>query len=358
MRLTGNKGEWSELYTLLRLLETGRLYAADDKLQIIDDIYFPVLKIFRDGEDGSGNEKVTYEVCEPQKKVSLYVGDEKVTELAQSELGRDARLLLWAIKAGGDRAFKIQGADKIMERLHCAKIKAPGSEKADIVVQIHDANTGYKPVVGFSIKSDLGSAPTLLNASEATNFAYECSGISDAEAAEINAIATRNKILDRMEKIGARMKYARVNNSVFENNLLLVDSLMEDIVAEMLLYYYRGEASSLSDLASLLEKRNPLGVKKKGYYTYKLRKLLSAVALGMVPSKPWSGKDEANGGYIIVCKNGECLAYHIYNRDQFEQYLLNNTKLERGSTTRHKFAVIYEVEGKRFVNLNLQIRFK
>ena len=33
MKLSGNKGEWSELYVLLKLLSTGELYAADEKLQ-------------------------------------------------------------------------------------------------------------------------------------------------------------------------------------------------------------------------------------------------------------------------------------------------------------------------------------
>ena len=55
--------------------------------------------------------------------------------------------------------------------------------------------------------------------------------------------------------------------------------------------------------------------------------------------------------------NGEVLAYHIYNRDAFEKYLLNNTKFERGSTGKHGFATLYMENGKRYINLNLQIRF-
>ena len=47
-----------------------------------------------------------------------------------------------------------------------------------------------------------------------------------------------------------------------------------------------------------------------------------------MPSKEWDGHDEANGGYIIVSSDGDVLAYHIYNRDYFEKYLLDNTKLQ------------------------------
>ena len=46
--LSGNKGEWSEVYVLLRLLANGKIYAADSELQIINDIYFPIIKIIRE----------------------------------------------------------------------------------------------------------------------------------------------------------------------------------------------------------------------------------------------------------------------------------------------------------------------
>lgn len=48
----------------------------------------------------------------------------------------------------------------------------------------------------------------------------------------------------------------------------------------------------------------------------------------------------------------------IYNRDYFEKYLLDNTKLERGSTGKHSFASLYKEDKKMYINLNLQVRFK
>ncbi len=56
------------------------------------------------------------------------------------------------------------------------------------------------------------------------------------------------------------------------------------------------------------------------------------------------------------------LAYHLYNRNYFEDYLLKNTKYDTPSTTRHGFGEVYEedVDGKTLslIKLNLQIRFK
>lgn len=71
-------------------------------------------------------------------------------------------------------------------------------------------------------------------------------------------------------------------------------------------------------------------------------------------SEFFHGKD---GGYVIVKDDGEVLAYHIYNRDAFEGYLLKNTKFERGSTGKHGFATLYRENDKMYINLNLQVRF-
>lgn len=148
-----------------------------------------------------------------------------------------------------------------------------------------------------------------------------------------------------------------MKNKVFSGNLMLIDTYMEEIIAHLLLLYYQNQATDSDKLIRIIEEQNPLGYPRKGIYAYKFKKFLCSIALGMMPSKEWDGHDEANGGYVIVKDNGEVLAYHIYNRDAFEKYLLNNTKFERGSTGKHGFATLYMENGKRYINLNLQIRF-
>jgi HpaII restriction endonuclease len=81
------------------------------------------------------------------------------------------------------------------------------------------------------------------------------------------------------------------------------------------------------------------------------------VALGMTPGKEWDGFTKTHGGYIIVKEDGEIVCYHLYNRDEFQEYLYNNTRLETPSTSRHKFGSIYTENGSRYIKLNLQIRF-
>lgn len=47
MALTGNKGEWSEIYTLFKLLGDGVVYAGDQNLNKIQDLFYPIIMILR-----------------------------------------------------------------------------------------------------------------------------------------------------------------------------------------------------------------------------------------------------------------------------------------------------------------------
>ena len=49
------------------------------------------------------------------------------------------------------------------------------------------------------------------------------------------------------------------------------------------------------------------------------------------------------------------LCYHLFNRNEFENYLVKNTKFETASTSRHQFGSIYKENGKYYLKLNLQM---
>lgn len=268
MKLSGNKGEWSELYVLLKLLSTGELYAADEKLQKIKDVYYPILKIIRQEDE---NKHLEYVIVSEEQGIEIHWNAEIIRSITQKEMAKRAAYLYEKIVEGGSRAFEIPGSDTIMNELACTKISAPSTDKTDITMQIHDINTGYEPICGFSIKSELGSAPTLLNASGATNFVYEVSGISDELAEQINAIDSKTKILDRIQMIteNGTMKYSHMKNKVFSGNLMLIDTYMEEIIAHLLLLYYQNQATDSDKLIRIIEEQNPLGYPRKGIYAYK-----------------------------------------------------------------------------------------
>lgn len=86
--LTGNKGEWSEIYVLLKLLADGKIYAADSELNKLENIYFPIIKIIREENKGEIKEYLTGE------KISIYVNGTKVKELSASEFKIESQSLL------------------------------------------------------------------------------------------------------------------------------------------------------------------------------------------------------------------------------------------------------------------------
>lgn len=356
--LKGNKGEWSEIFVFLKLLVEGKIYAADERLNKIEKMYFPVLKILREEKEDSVYEYLI------DKKIRIYFNGKEMKRIEKAEVENISDELISVLKNKKIKSsFSVENVEKFMDEIFCTKISAPSGKKKDILMQIRDIATGYENIVGFSVKSELGAAPTLLNASKATNFVYSIP--------KTNNLLCINKINNMFNEKGKRdvksrvkrifeeneLKFLKTNNETFSNNLVLIDSFMDSILSKMLIYYYKDDITKCEDLIKKIEEENPLNFGNKYAYRYKFKKFLAAIALGMKPSEEWNGIDEVTGGYIIVTETGNVVAYHIYNRNFFEEYLLLNTKFETASTSRHGFGEVYEKNGNQYFNLNLQIRF-
>ena len=362
----GNKGEWSEMYVFLRLIADGRIYGADGDVRKKDDIYYDIIRIVRQEDKDS----LDYVISDDGKTAEIKSGDQVLLKIERSVFKEEADYLLDTIKASKGPSFASARTQAFMDSIRCFKIKARSSDKSDITIQIHDFRTNMDPTLGFSIKSKLGHPSTLLNAGRTTNMLFILNGYKPSPLGEQvdfdletgNLGPTLSERYSAIVRNGITFDYVRSDNETFENNLVMVDSNMPMIVAEMLKLHYINGISSIKEQADRLEKDNPLGFKASSsqpLYQYKIKKFLAAVALGMKPATPWDGLDNATGGYIIVKEDGEVLCYHVYNRNDFEDYLFKNTKLDTPSTTRNGFSEIYKgVDGKYYVKLNLQIRFK
>lgn len=311
-RMSGNKGEWSELYAFMKLLSQGRVYAANEKVEKIEEVYYPILKIMR--------EEVKDEVIDyiiKDDNVDIKMQSNTLLSVPRTEFDDNAALLLQEIE-NNSGSFEVEEIANFANGIKVTKIKAPSADTTDISMQIKDIHTNFIRNVGFSIKSEIGHAPTLMNAGQATNFIYKVKGITSEQATEVNAIDTRTKIKDRLSKIsefGGTIEYYGMNHDGFKRNLIMVDSSMPEIIGNMLLYFYTEDVKDCDKLVGMLGKRDPLNYGDAMMYTYKFKKFLCSCALGMKPVKAWDGLDEANGGYIIVKADGEILAYHIYNRN-------------------------------------------
>ncbi len=355
----GNKGEWSEIYVLLKLLGDGKLFSGNEHFQIIEDFFFPIIKIIR---------------FESGKKLEFAVEDEiiLITEneiflkkISISTFKEKATFLLKKIQKNHKGTFAVSEIEAFLHELNCLTLKAKSSKKTDITIIIHDFRTNRQPILGFSIKSQLGGASTLLNAGKTTNFIYQINNLnlSNDQILEINSINSTSKIKDRVREIinrGGSFEFIRTEKITFANNLFLIDSKLPEILATILYDFFTSKRSKIEDLVSQITSTNPLNFdtsNKHEFYEYKIKRFLTDIALGMMPSKVWNGKYDATGGYIIIKNNGDLLCYHLYNKNIFEDYLAHNTKLETSSSTRYDYGTIYKKEENLYFKLNLQIRF-
>lgn len=259
-------------------------------------------------------------------------------------------------------SFEIPEISQLAQNISYTNLKANSSSKTDITLMIHDYKTGFQTETGFSIKSRLGSPATLLNASRATNFEYKISNkkLSNHEVMTFNNISNFKEKFQYLNEIGADIMFNRVCSKVFEYNLKLVDTGLPEVIASLLKKSFSSSNRIITDLTHLIAEENVFSIPEDEaltFYSYKVKELLTNIALGMVPAKNWNGVYETTGGYIIVKEDGDVLCYHVYNRNEFRDYLFLNTKLEVGSTNRHEFGLIEEIDGEQFLNLNLQIRF-
>ena len=71
IRGSKNKGDWSEFYALLYLLGTKKLYAADEDLEKLEELFFPILNIMR-------NEK---QIDNSMRRIDFVVKDDNLIEV-------------------------------------------------------------------------------------------------------------------------------------------------------------------------------------------------------------------------------------------------------------------------------------
>lgn len=356
--ISGNKGEWSEIYALFKLLGDKQLFLGDKDIEKLEGLVYPIIKILRSENNGNFEYSIKDEII-------LVSGDEQVLKIPIEQFKIKAIFLLNAIKENRERTFSVPEIEEFMHSINCISLKASSSAKTDITIVVHDQRTNQQPTLGFSIKSQLGSPSTLLNAGKTTNFIFRINGVdlTDKQIDDINSISSRSKIMDRISEIQANngsFEFVKTERQIFSNNLVLIDSLLPQILSQIVFDFYSSEYSHLTDLVVQTSEKNPLGFDVENehkFYEYKIKRFLTDVALGMMPSKVWNGKYDATGGYLIVKENGDVLCYHIYNRNEFEDYLLNNTKLDTASSSRHGFGEIYKENNLLYFNLNLQIRF-
>ncbi len=341
-----NVGEWSEFYTFLKVLLDKKLSACNSGLEVVLNENCSVVGVEK--KQQGTNINLFYSIGE--ECIEIYSENQILKRVPIALFEKCTEKVLLAIEKNKKRTFQIEKIDVFLNVILNPKIKASSHEKKDIIIMIKEPLTQSNQTYGFSVKSNLSKASsTLLNASSATNFTFLIGDNVEEKGLKVK------KLIKNIKNI----EFKNLESDVFYNNLQMIDTQFHIILSWVVLYYYQGKGRMVKDLLSILEKENPLKLKDVSIYRLKIEKFLLVSALGMVPNKKWNGLYDADGGLLIVKKNGEIVSFHIFKQkllNELKIYLLNRAYLDTPSTTRHQFGVLYLNENQQEVKLNLQIR--
>lgn len=352
---TKNKGEWTELYSFLKLLNDRHLVLADKDLNPTS-VQFNVNRVTTLNMQKSYYLTDKDLVCIENKDTS----EKQIVEtksFLNNEILDDLSQL---IKNSSGSSFEIAEFNLISDKLGIHLVKGGNSnQKSDIVLDITNQSEQYLNQ-GFGIKSYLGNKPTLLNASGNTNFIYKVVGLPLNVLDEINAIDTKTKLKDCIAAIyekGGKLIFEKVEQTTMGYNLDLVDSIMPNLIALMLIEFHKNRINTINEnLTNIyIQNQNLFSTNLDGL-KIKVKKLLVSILLGFFAGSKWNGQYLAKGT-IVVKSDGSQVGYHITDLDSLENYLYDHIRFDTPSTTRHRYGSLIAENGELFFKLNLQLRF-
>lgn len=358
--MKGNKGEWSELYTFFRLLAEGKLFSADENLEKTES-FVELLSIYRKDKGRNLDFRIsTNQTINIIDKTTSQI----ILSFTQSEANIIANNLLSEIRGSAQIS---QGLIDTIRNLSIGQVADKSLGKGDINILIYDPIHGISSGQEFSIKSFLGSTPTLFNANKTTNITYKISDknnlpISEEHLLEINSITTGHKYIKRISRLidlGYNLNFHSYDDSTFKLNLQLIDSDLPYIIAHIVKDKYISSVIRMSEIIEKITRDNPMNYdlsQGHQFYEYRLVNFLVEAALGMTSKAVWSGKYDIVGGIIIVKPDAEILCYHLIDFNKFRLYLKNASRIDNPSGSKMGYGVVYRNANESFIKLNFQIK--
>ena len=360
MSLSGNRGEWSEVYALFKLISDQELYLGDEHLNIIKNASFPIEKVLRTEQ----YEEISFTIL--GDNLSIEYQDDTIN-ISKETFQEKAEFLLSQIKNKENKgSFSCSDIENFLSIIYCTSIKEQSSSTADLSVVINDPNNIEEPNprLDYNVKSKLSSPSTLFNANkDGTNLIYEITEIllTDADIEEINQLKTPIQRIQEIDEKGGKIVFRKFASEIFESNLIYIDTKLPEIIGTLVYHHYVNKMTIVSEITERISKDNPLGLKQEDIYKFyeeKIKNFLLQASFGMTSQKVWNGNYARERGILVVTKQGNLVSYHLYTKNNYKGYLFNYTRLERPSSSRHNYGFIYKEGGKYFIKLNLQVRFR
>lgn len=362
--ITGNKWERSEFYVFLKLLLDGELPLWDRKLNIMELPPLHFKKLLR----YDWWEKKEYHYSNEDNEIIISQNNWIIAKVEVKWFDGIIHKLFHDILENPEGTFSLVTAEELLRKLQCLAIKQDSQEKSDLNGIVIDENIWEEVEAWFSIKSSIWWLSTLLNASMQTNFKFRIDGLSKETILNIageyvHGPGPSSHVKEVVKAIYEKwwsLNFCKWENShVFEENLMKIDSLMPDIIWEVLKSYYRWLWSKLLDIVPTISEFHKFveNLLTEENIILNLKKLLIATASVMMPNTPWDWFRTGAKWYIIVKLDGNLVGFYLYNDDEFWEYLINNTKLDTPSTSRYWIWMPAFEDDRAFLYLNLQMRF-
>ena len=356
MAFEATKREWCELYTFFRLLTEGKVTLGTAKAKK-GEIDWPIAMIQREEHDGTR----CYYI---EKEMVRIKGENSEKSVPREDFGIVADLILQAVKSSSeDEVTSPDGVEEFLDEVAIFDLEAKTEDRTDFYIAFWHPEA---PLSGFSVRSRLGAMNPLLDGGRAANLKLEQSGVKFATPTvnKINALPEApNEVAERMlliERLGGVLKYSDVADRVFRSNLLMIDLHFPRVLTEMVRIMHLDDITRISELTEVIKQMNPLKIKdelvnKHGFYEFKVKQFLMALALGMRPSKIYTGQDSAVEGILLMDGSGEVLCYHKSEKPVMEDFLFLNTRLEKGSLDKDKYGFLERENGTYYFKLNAKI---
>lgn len=358
-----NKGEKSETYVILKLAGEGILVEGDENLNPVPENVYRLLKIIL-------NRNLSAETffLNLENDNTVSVSTSRIAEISRAprkDFLTAAKHVLNEIK-NSSNGEKPNTGTSFLNKLGVSFTKSSSGQKNDLQVVVIDRGT-QKPIeFGFSIKSNLGADPTLVNASKATRLRYRLSESLPQDVIEtFNTLRKNNKTdwdgkFRILSEYRIELDFVGCTESIYEENLSLVDTQFPRVLAQMVLNYYKNRRlKKFTSAVEQLAADNPISLSvsnKNLIYETLVKRFLHQHVLGMNAKTSWDGNYSVTGGCIVVKSDGNLVCFYTYNFNKLDDFLFRSAAFDTPSAKKHEFGTIERVGNDLFLNLNFQVR--
>ncbi|WP_294589833.1 HpaII family restriction endonuclease [uncultured Bacteroides sp.] len=371
MAFEATKRELGELYTFFRLLADGKVSLGTPKAQKDETKCWPIALIQREEHDGTrryyiGEEEVRIVGGTTEKNGTFIPSDKEPLSIPREDFAAAAEIVFHHLKNTAGEEIEIsEGLEAFLDAVNIFDLEAKTEDRTDFSVAFWHPEA---PLTGFNVRCRLSPMNPLLDGGRTANLKLEQSGIKFAVPTvnKVNALPeSPTEVAERMmmiERLGGVLKYSDVADRVFRCNLLMVDLHFPRMLAEMVRIMHLDGTTRVSELTERIKEMNVLKIKdelinKHGFYEFKMKQFLLALALGMRPAKIYNGTDSAVEGMFLTNANGEVLCYHKSERRTFADFLFFNTRFEKSSVDKDKYGFLERENGVYYFKLNAKIGF-